>query len=118
MAGANPAILAAIKAAVLDPKLARETADAQAYTVVSLACASVVVDAAQYVQAVTVVSAAAVGAFTAGMVAQVVATGDPNSPLQFQTAIQDAQKNAQDAARTFTKIGEASSTVLGTWKGL
>jgi len=115
MAGSSD-IIKAMQQTVLNPTLAKQTAEAQAMQVVSMSCASVVMDGAQYVQAVSVVSAAAIGTFTAGMVAQVVATGDPNDPLQFQTAIQDMQKNVQDAATTFEQVGQAASSVLTTWK--
>lgn len=117
MAGSND-IVAAMQKAILNPELAKKTAEANAMQVVSLACASVVVDVSQYVQAVTIVSSAAIGTFTAGMVAQVVATGDPNDPLQFETAIQDMQKNVQATAQTFEQVGEAALNVLAKWKAL
>jgi hypothetical protein len=103
---------------VLNPSLAKQTGEANAVQVAALSCAAVVTDASQFVQAVTVVSGAAIGTFTAGMVAQVVSTGDPNSPYKFEDAMKAVQTNVQDTATTFEKVGEAAAAVLSKWKAL
>lgn len=85
---------------------------------VSQAAAAVVVDGSTYLGSVTTVSSAAIATMTAGMVAQVAAGGGPNSPDKYQDGLQAVQKNVQDTAETFTKIGTSAATVLKAFKGL
>lgn len=100
------------------PELSQDIGTAMAFQVVSQATAASVVDGAAYLRGVSMISSAAIGTMTAGMIQQINEGGSPNSPKKWQDAISQVQQNLITASSVYKQIGEDAAAVLKVWKDL